>query len=224
MGNLNVLILEDEAIVCIHLMESLKQMGFHNIYKATNYTQAIELASQHVFHIMLSDIRINGDIDGISTAKAVQQLQNSLAIVFITAHYDKETLSRVSEVDFIGYLLKPFRVEELEALITIAINKYDLLDNNYIMSASGEYAFDKRNNLFYYKGIPQILSTKEQLFFALLFNNLNTIVSYAMLDDIMWHGKSVTENTRRNFIYRVKKRFSNLNIQTINNMGIRLNA
>ncbi len=221
MDKLNILILEDETVMYMHLSMTLKQIGCTNIYIAKTYSEALELASQYQLHIMFSDINISGEFDGIDTAKALQRIYN-LAVVFITGHNDKDTLSRASEVEFIGYLLKPYRMDELQTLISIAINKYDFSNPSLSLKVSGEYSFDLNKNILYKADQMLCLTKKEQLFLSLLFRNHNSIILYSTVDELVWVGESVTDNTRRTFIYRIKKRFPNLQLHTINNVGIKL--
>lgn len=220
MVNINVLILEDEFIIFTHLKKLLKNIGFTNIYIAKTYSQALELASQHTIHILLSDINIDGEVDGIETAKVLQKLY-TLAVVFITAYNDDETLKRAAKVDFMGYLLKPYREDELRTLISLIIRKYHFCQSA-LLKVSGKYIFDMEEQSLYKDAKHIKLSEKEKKFFQLVFNNLRSIITYEMIDEVVWSHEPVSDNTRRTFIYRVKQKFQDLEMQTIKDMGIQV--
>ena len=222
MYDFNILILEDETIIRMHIAKTLKAIGCKNIYTAKTYAEALILASRYRFHILFSDIKLeNSQYDGIDTAKALQKLQNPI-VIFITAYNDKEILSRVTEVKFIGYLLKPYRIDEMETLLSLAIKKCDFSANKKCILTSGIYNFDMRDNSLYREECKIDLSKKERLFFALLFNNRSVLVPYSLIEEMVWYGESVSGNTRRTFIYRLKKRFPDLDLQIIKNDGLLL--
>jgi DNA-binding response OmpR family regulator len=221
MYNFNILILEDETIISMHIAKTLKAIGCEHVYIAQTYDEALTLASMYTFHILFSDIRLEkSEYDGIETAKVLQKLQNPV-VIFITAYNDQEILSRVTEVEFIGYLLKPYRVDELETLLALAVKKCDLPARCTDVRVSGVYSFDPQDQSMYRSGKKIDLSKKEQRFFSLLFNS-KSVISYTDMERIVWYGESVSDNTRRTFIYRLKKRFPDLNLQVMRNDGVRL--
>ena len=219
MKKLNVLIFEDEIIVYQRLTKILQKMGFVNIFVAVNHTEALDLASNHQFHIMLSAIKIGDRYDGVDTVKVLQKLHDP-TVIFICSYGNKEILSRVVEVNFIGYLIKPCREEEVQTLISIAIRKSQVKESISSEKVLGKYRFDSSKNILYEENHPITLTKKEQLFFSLFFHNLGVLIPYSVIDEIVWKNNSVNDNTRRTFLYRIKKRFPDLHFQTINNTGI----
>lgn len=220
MRDINILIVEDEFIIYTHLKKLLKKIGFHHIYIAKTHSQALEAASRHTIHIVLSDINIDDETDGIETAKDLQQLYE-LAVVFITAYNDDETLKRAAKVDFIGYLLKPYREDELRTLISLIVQKYHFA-NSSVWKELGNYRFDTEEKILMQDGKKIKLTEKEKKFFQLAVNNPESIITYDIIDQVVWSHEPVSENTRRTFIYRVKHKFPDLNFQTIKDMGIKI--
>ncbi len=221
MKNLNVLIVEDELIIYVHLKQTLTKLGLQHIHIAKDAKSAFEIAGKVKIDILFSDINIQGDTDGIETARTLQNLYK-MPVVFITAYKDQDTLLRASEVDFIGYLLKPYRVDELEALIKLAIAKYELINNSNSFIAINPYKFDKTKNRLLKDNQELKLSKKEQLFVALMFNSKGTIVPYDIIDETIWHENFVSESTRRTFIHRVKNKLTGLEFQIEKSVGIGL--
>jgi DNA-binding response OmpR family regulator len=218
MDSLNILILEDDLVISLHITKTLKKLGFRNIFKATNANDALELAHKNKIDLLLSDIQLNGDLDGIETTKILQRLY-SIPVIFITAYSDKTTLTNVCEVDFVGYLIKPYRVDELETLIFFAISKYKLLNNTNIINIQN-YEYNKITKELIYNDTQIKLTKKEQLFISLLFSNQNTIVSYEIIDQSIWQNSYVVDYNRRTFLSRIRKKLINLDIHVEKNIGI----
>ncbi len=221
MKNLNVLIIEDELIIYVHLKKTLKKLGFEHIHIARDAKSAFDIARKTKIDMLFSDVNIEGDIDGINAAKTLQHLYK-LAVVFITAYKDKDILLRASEVDFMGYLLKPYRVDELETLIVLAIAKYKLINKTNDIVISNNYTFNKTNNKLSKDNKEIKLTKKEQLFIALMFNSKGNIVPYGVIDESIWHAGVVSDSTRRTFISRVKNKLIGLEFNIEKAIGIGL--
>ena len=219
MQSLNILILEDELVIALHISKTLKKIGFKNIFKATKSEEAFKIANENKIDLLFSDIKIDGDIDGVETAKILQNLYK-LPVIFITAHNDQDILARACEVDFIGYLLKPYRVDELETLIFFAISKYKLLnDDTNIIQIQG-YTYNKTTKELLINNIQVELTKKEQLFISSIFLSTNTIIPYEIIDQSVWQNSYVLDYTRRTFLSRIRKKLINLDIRVEKNVGI----
>jgi DNA-binding response OmpR family regulator len=222
MENLNVLILEDELIIYLHIKSTLQDFGFKNIFIAKDYDSAMLIATEQQIDILFSDIKIEGSVDGITTSKRILSLyNNNLPVIFITAFDDDITLKKLSDVSFSGYLLKPFRKEELKALIYLVVNKFNLINNNKFIEYKN-YSFNKKDFILYQNNSEVKLSKKEQQLIILLFNNINVIVPYENIDSIVWKGDFVSTSTRRTFIHRFKNKFKDFNFRIEKNIGIGL--
>lgn len=220
MRDLNVLIIEDEIIIYMHIMKTLKNLGFKNIQIAHNAQEALNITKNSQIDLVFSDIKIDGDKDGIEVSKTIQILYNT-PIIFITAYKDEETLIRASDVDFIGYLLKPYRHDELEALIKIAIAKHDLVQQKQLIKYKGYEYNPNKKELLYNNELVE-LTKKESLFISLIFTHIDSIVNYETIDKTVWFDQFVSDNTRRTFIYRVKNKLPQLNLKLEKNVGIGL--
>ncbi len=220
MKDLNILIIEDEPLIYMHIKQTLKNLGLDNIHIARDSKSAIRITLDIKIDLSFCNVKINGEVDGMDTIKYLQNIY-TLPIIFIISHTDKNTLNRISKINYVGFLLKPYRVLELEICLNLAILKYDLLENiNKICYK--DYYLD-RNNLNFYKNNKQIkLSKKEELFICLLFHSFDTIILYSVIDLTIWHDCAVSDNTRRTFFYRFRNKFEDLNIKIEKNIGIGL--
>lgn len=114
-----LLIVEDERIVAMDLRKRLEKMGHTVVGNVANGNDAIRLATEHRPDLILMDIRIEGDKDGIDTAAIIR---SSLHIphIFLTAHSDQGTIDRAKQTDPDGYILKPFTDRDIALNIQIA--------------------------------------------------------------------------------------------------------
>ena len=117
-----LLVVEDEAIVAMDLREQLIELGYRVCGIASNANRAIELARQHRPDLVLMDIVIKGDRDGVQTAEVIGRSLN-IPVVFLTAYSDASTVERAAKTAPYGYLTKPFQAKELRAAIEVALYK-----------------------------------------------------------------------------------------------------
>jgi PAS domain S-box-containing protein len=123
MGQLSVLIVEDESILAAHLASKVKLLGYRVVGPVPTGEEAISLAQLERPDIALLDIRLDGELDGIQTAARLKHSRD-IPIIFLTAHSDQETLKRASEVGPFGYILKPFEERDLATQLEITLYKH----------------------------------------------------------------------------------------------------
>ncbi len=122
MNNERILIVEDEKIIALDLQRRLERFGFSVVGLAASGSEAIELAEKSEPDIILMDIRLEGDMDGIEASKHIRA-RFAIPVIFLTAYTDERTLERAKEVEPFGYILKPFKERELYTTIDIALYK-----------------------------------------------------------------------------------------------------
>lgn len=116
-----LLIVEDEPIIAFDLKQCVEQEGFEVIGIAASAEEAFLKLEANSPDLVLLDIKIKGEADGISVAKHLNE--TNIPFVFITSSHDVHTLERVKLVKPAGFILKPFRDEEVLANIHLAIKK-----------------------------------------------------------------------------------------------------
>jgi diguanylate cyclase (GGDEF)-like protein len=119
----SILIVEDEGIVAQDLMEALTRLGYRIAGVASEGNQAVAMASQLRPELVVMDVSLRGEIDGIQAARLMQE-HSHLPIIFLTGHRDSETLQRAVTTGPLGYLIKPFQEDELRCAIEVAIHKH----------------------------------------------------------------------------------------------------
>jgi len=123
-----ILLVEDEVIVAMTLEDTLDALGYEVVGTVDNGPSAIELAEKMNPDLILMDIRIHGEIDGIEAVERINEKMD-IPVIFLTAHSDEKTLARVLNTYPYGILVKPFREKELYANIEASINRHRLLKN-----------------------------------------------------------------------------------------------
>jgi diguanylate cyclase (GGDEF)-like protein/PAS domain S-box-containing protein len=117
-----ILVVEDEAIVAMDLVQQLQEMGYSVCDTADNGKDALALAKKHKPDLVMMDIVIKGDVDGIEIAAEIGP-QLHVPVVFLTAYSDNRTVERAVRVAPYGYLTKPFQPREMRAGIEVALYK-----------------------------------------------------------------------------------------------------
>ncbi|MFT4738884.1 MAG: DNA-binding LytR/AlgR family response regulator [Cyclobacteriaceae bacterium] len=128
MQKIKVLIVEDEWIVSEELKELLVKHDFEVIGQAEDANAAMELAAANTPDILLTDINIKGDKDGIELAAEFIKKYNC-AVIFLTAYYDDHFLRRAKRVDPAAYIIKPFEERNLIVAIDLAFSKLSATDD-----------------------------------------------------------------------------------------------
>jgi PAS domain S-box-containing protein len=121
--NSRILIVEDEMIISMEIKQKLKVMGYDIAGQVISGEAAIQKAGETNPDLILMDIRLKGEMDGITAAKRIMDLYD-IPIIFLTAHSDKATLERAIAVSPSGYLLKPFKERELMTNIEMSLHKH----------------------------------------------------------------------------------------------------
>ncbi len=119
----SILVVEDEHIVAKDIATRLKRRGYTVVAIAATAKEAIEEAGRHRPDLVLMDIMLKGDVDGITAADRIRTLFD-LPIVYLTAYADENTLQRAKVTDAFGYILKPFEERELSITIEMALYKH----------------------------------------------------------------------------------------------------
>ena len=125
MDKKRILVVEDQGLLALDICTRLSALGHDPIESVRRGEDAIKQALILEPDIILMDIQLEGEIDGVSAAETIQKSKN-IPIIYLTAHSDAHTLDRAKKTTPYGYLLKPFEEQELNAAIETAIYKYEM--------------------------------------------------------------------------------------------------
>jgi 1,2-diacylglycerol 3-beta-glucosyltransferase len=122
MSKARILVVEDEWLVGHHIKLILEDMGYTVVGLAGSGDEALRLAAEHLPELVLMDISLEGDMDGIEAARCVGQ-QFAMPVVFLTAFSDPQALGLAEAANLYGFIMKPFEVLELRSVIENALQK-----------------------------------------------------------------------------------------------------
>ncbi len=123
MNKLRILMVEDELIIARSLDRKLQDLGYSVVDIVSSGAAAIKSAEQLQPDLILMDIVIKGELDGIETAAIIKN-ESAIPVIFVTAYADDDTLERAGKTGSYGYILKPFQEREINATIKIALAKH----------------------------------------------------------------------------------------------------
>jgi len=121
----SVLIVEDEILIADELSERVSRLGFSVIAAVDSAEEGIEIAVSERPDLVLMDIRLRGEKDGVEAAQEIRQ-QVDVPIVYLTAYSDRLTVERAKKTDHDGFILKPFHKRELQSTIEVAMQRHAL--------------------------------------------------------------------------------------------------
>ncbi|MEJ2662769.1 MAG: SpoIIE family protein phosphatase [Spirochaetia bacterium] len=122
MAKANIMVVEDEGLVAMELTEELQNLGYHVSCTADSGEEAIKNLLSAKPDLILMDIQLRGDIDGIGAAKQIFS-EYRIPIIYLTAFSDEKTISRARESEPYGFLVKPFSERTLYTTIEMALAK-----------------------------------------------------------------------------------------------------
>jgi len=153
--------------------------------------------------------------------KLIQKSFDILAI-FLTSHQEDKFLKQASEVNFTGYLVKPFMEANLIREVKLAYHRYSNTLNDSFIKLKYNYAYDLNTQVLTKDNKEVILSKNEKFFLHILVLNKNSIVLNETIDQLLWNDIPVDDVSRRHLLFRLRKKLPELEIETIKATGYKL--
>jgi two-component system, LytTR family, response regulator LytT len=146
MATFKIGVVDDEVIIADSLCATLQQLGYDTTEPAGNFQEAVEMIASEKPDLLIIDINLNAEKDGIELAQTVRSKFN-LPFIFLTANADAGTIERAKAARPPAYLVKPFQKDELFAAIEICLHNYNQkAEDNYVLNDS---IFIKDGNYFH---------------------------------------------------------------------------
>lgn len=120
-----ILVVEDQAIIRLDLMNNLEKLGYVIVGSSSYGDDAIKKAELLRPDLVLMDIGLKGNVDGIEAAHYIRRNFN-IPIIFVTASFDPKTHKRAKAAEPIGFISKPFDQEMINSTIEMALKKHML--------------------------------------------------------------------------------------------------
>jgi PAS domain S-box-containing protein len=122
---IKIMIVEDERIVAKNIENHLRKIGYEVISIVDSGEEAIARAAGAKMDLVLMDIKLSGEIDGVEAARQIYD-RFQIPVVYLTAYADDETLQRAKVTAPFGYIIKPFEPKKLHTTIEIALYKNNM--------------------------------------------------------------------------------------------------
>ena len=195
MSKVKILVVEDELIIAEDIRMMLEELGYEVVGTAPDYNEAIEIMEHKNPDVVLIDIVLPGELDGIDLAQTVKS-KYQLPLIFITSHSDKATVERAKRVKPDGYLLKPFEKQDLYTSIEIAF--YNFVYKN---DQKEKYSDIKENNYFLK---DSIFIRKDYLLIKIRFDELKWIKSEGNYLELYCKDKNhLIRSSLKDFVHKL---------------------
>lgn len=243
----NILIVEDEVVTALDIKEALFDFGYKVTGIANNSKKAIKLLEENSCDLVLLDITLKGDVDGIKLSEQIAKEYN-IPFIFLTANDKNTTIDRALKHEPYGYIIKPFKDAELKAAVELALKKFDIkkeLENKletkqkhlkalektfkeenetkkrFIPLKYG-YIFDKKNKKLFLEKKEIELNKKEIELIDILTEHKSGIVSNKIIEDYLYDGEVVGEGALRGVLFRLRQKTNKNLIFSYSKLGYKI--
>ncbi|NJK57274.1 MAG: IS200/IS605 family element transposase accessory protein TnpB [Pleurocapsa sp. SU_5_0] len=126
---IHILIVEDELILAKNLARKLKRCGYQIVGIVDSGIKAIAKVAETQPDLILMDIVLKGDLNGIATSQKIQA-DRQIPIIYLSSYSDRNTLKQARETHPQGYILKPYNIEDVKATIESTLHHHNLFESN----------------------------------------------------------------------------------------------
>jgi two-component system sensor kinase FixL len=187
LAGLRVLVAEDEGMMLEAICDRLTDAGCEVVATADTGVRAVEAAAAARPDLILMDVRLKGDMDGIRAVELINE-KLRVPVIYLTGDSDQKTLQRAKAASAYGYVLKPFHIRNLLVAIEVAIGRFEMerqLEDSQLTYATilgsvadGVIAVDTKGCVRFMNGVAERLTgwssreaQKRQLGTVLKFTN-----------------------------------------------------
>lgn len=224
MNKMKILIIEDEAIVALDIKRILTSLGQEVINTVFSFDEALKSIKENRPELIFSDINLGKDKDGIELMEIIQK-DDFIPVIYLTAYSDEETIQRAIKTNPLGYILKPFKKEDIKSTLLLGLYRLqsqDYIKNSDYVKLEDDYFYDLQNEILFYKNEPIKLSPKEKKLLTILVEAKGQIVSFRYIEYLLWPDTTVCESNLRTLIYRLRTKLNYKIIKTISSIGCKI--
>ncbi|MEO8512569.1 MAG: PAS domain S-box protein [Ignavibacteria bacterium] len=188
-----IFIVEDEAITALDIKNKLEKLNYEVVGIKNRGEDALKLINKTNPDIILMDIILKGELDGIETARLIN-IQRKIPVIYLTAHYDDDTIERSKSTNPYGFLLKPLNDRDLNSCIRMALFRFET-ENKLSESEENLRKTNKMNSILFSSlpGLTFIINSKGIITETNnKSNELNLSTEYFLNNDVrkLFHGKT----------------------------------
>jgi len=194
MSQNKILIVEDESIIAEDISDSLISLGYRITGMVYSGEEAIEAAAKFRPDLVLMDVNLQGEIDGITAAAEIRS-RFQIPVVYLTAYADENTLRRVNATKPFGYIVKPFEEKNLHTTIQLALHRHEYdsltnLPNRSLLREQLNQVLEKQKQLP--AMIPVITLSLDRI------NRINSTLGHDIGDSVLCKVAQRLSNCREN--------------------------
>lgn len=194
MSQKKILIVEDESIIAEDISDSLISLGYRITGMVYSGEEAIEAAAKFRPDLVLMDVNLQGEIDGITAAAEIRS-RFQIPVVYLTAYADENTLRRVNATKPFGYIVKPFEEKNLHTTIQLALHRHEYdsltnLPNRSLLREQLNQVLEKQKELP--AMIPVITLSVDRI------NRINSTLGHDIGDSVLCKVAQRLSNCREN--------------------------
>jgi len=217
----DILIVEDELLNAKFLEDILITLGHKVVGVASSADRALEIFRESKVDFVFMDINLSGVIDGIQCAKLLND-HRDVPIIFVTGFGESDIIAEASETNLYGYLIKPYDERDIEAVLSVAIHKYNALpkiENRESIKLAEGYYYDKQNKILFHHQNEIKLTKKEVGLLDFLVLHINQHLSYDSILQDVWEDKNISHSAIRDTVLRIRKKAPLLQLDNIAGVG-----
>jgi len=208
---MKILLLEDNKRLNETITKRLKAKGYE-VFSFLDGKEAYEAIDDGYICFVL-DINVPS-IDGIEILKKIREFNVNTPIIIISSTVELDIIKNAYKYGCNDYIKKPFFIDELE----IKIEKLCNFDNDIIEIYKG-CVFYFKDSILEIDGTREHLSKKERLLLNLFISKRGKVLSFDLIQDVVWAGEFVSIDSIRSLVRRVRKKFPMECIETVVDIG-----
>ena len=199
---LRVLIVEDDP-VALDLLKIPLERRYKKVVTAKKGETALKHFKNEVIDIIITDVKLDGKLDGIGMAKQMRKINPNIPVIFMTAYSDEEKINEMVELNAASLIKKAVDLEELFVLL-LNINKS--LNQEEIVDLGQDIAYRRRDKTIL-KGFATFeLTDRECKILDLLLENDGYPVTYDEIQTKVWGTQPMTMDSLRMHINGIRRK------------------
>ena len=215
-------VLTRHDIEALEIMIEIFESDFSTVYYAIDGYEAIEVFKRNKIDVILCDINIP-KLNGLDTINKIREISYSIPIIVISAYSDSDNLLKASNSNIQGYFIKPLTSDKIENILDKIFYHQNYKFINKSISLNSSTILDLQNSQVVIDNKVIKLTNKETIFIELLLRKKGSLVSYKIIEQIVWANDAFMSGTSlRTLVKNIRKKLSYDIIENVSRVGYRL--